>query len=59
MQYVVCFDSNPSNSLIAHEATHLTNILFKDFGFKLDVDNDEPQAYLLAWFVEQIDEFLK
>ena len=50
---------NPSNSLIAHESVHLVNHLFEDWGIKLDLDNDEPQAYLTGWFVEQIDKFLK
>lgn len=59
VQYVACFDMNPSNKLIAHESVHLVNHLFEDWGIKLDLDNDEPQAYLTGWFVEQIDKFLK
>lgn len=59
MQYIVCLDMNPSNSLIAHESVHLVNHLFEDWGIKLDLDNDEPQAYLTGWFVEQINKFLK
>ena len=59
VQYIVCLDKNPSNSLIAHECVHLVNSFFNDWGIKLDVENDEPQAYLMGWFVEQIDKFLK
>ena len=39
---------------IAHEAVHLTNFLFIRKGVKPDVDNDEPQAYLLGWFAGEI-----
>lgn len=39
---------------IAHEATHLCNQLFKNIGAKVDVDNDEPYAYLLGWVVKQV-----
>lgn len=59
MQYVVCIDKDPSYSLIAHECVHLTNHLFEDWGIKLDLDNDEPQAYLTGWFFNEIEKFLK
>ena len=39
---------------IAHEADHLCNQLFKGIGATVDVNNDEPHAYLLGWIVKQI-----
>lgn len=39
---------------IAHEAVHMTNRLFSMVGAKLDSDNDEPQAYMVTFFVEAI-----
>jgi len=39
---------------IAHEAYHLCNQLFKSMGATVDVNNDEPHAYLLGWLVQQI-----
>lgn len=39
---------------IAHEADHLCNQLFKEIGATVDVNNDEPHAYLLGWIVKQI-----
>jgi hypothetical protein len=39
---------------IAHESLHLTSFLFIRKGIKPDVDNDEPQAYLLGWLVGEI-----
>ena len=39
---------------IAHESVHLTSYLFKRKGIIPDVNNDEPQAYLLGWFVGEI-----
>lgn len=58
-RYVVAFNGKPSGSIIAHEAVHLTSYLFKDIGCKLDAKNDEPQAYMVGWFYEQIDKFFK
>jgi hypothetical protein len=39
---------------ISHEADHLCNQLFKSIGATVDVNNDEPHAYLLGWTVKQI-----
>lgn len=39
---------------IAHEAFHITNFIFESLGIKPDVNNDEAQAYLLSWIVEQV-----
>lgn len=39
---------------IAHEAVHMTNKLFAMVGAKLDSENDEPQAYMVTFFVESI-----
>jgi hypothetical protein len=39
-------------STIAHEAFHISNYVFKRVGAKVDVDNDESQAYLISWLVE-------
>lgn len=40
--------------LIAHEAVHLTNSVFIATCMQLDRHNDEPQAYLTGWFVNEI-----
>jgi hypothetical protein len=40
--------------VIAHEALHVTSYLFIRKGIKPDVNNDEPQAYLLGWVVGEI-----
>ena len=39
---------------IAHESLHLTSFLFLRKGIKPDLNNDEPQAYLLGWLVGEI-----
>jgi hypothetical protein len=39
---------------IAHESVHLTNFLFLRKGIKLNLNNDEPQAYLLGWITGEI-----
>lgn len=40
--------------VIAHEALHVTSYLFIRKGIKPDVNNDEPQAYLLGWVAGEI-----
>lgn len=57
-EVVVSFvDSNVS--LVAHEAVHVCNFIYENIGAKLDILNDEPQAYLVGWIVEEIENFLK
>ena len=46
-------------STISHEAFHVTNMLFKRIGAVPDIDNDEHQAYLLSWIVEQVYKIYK
>jgi len=59
-EYLVGLNGNyrTKGSVIAHEAVHLCNNIFKDRGLMLDVTNDEAQAYLTGWLFEQIDDFL-
>lgn len=40
--------------VVAHESKHVVNKIFKIAGIKLDVDNDEPECYLLSWVVKQV-----
>lgn len=47
------------NSTIAHEAFHITNFIMRRIGLHPDVDNDEAQAYLLSFLVEEIHKKLK
>ena len=44
--------------IIAHEIVHIVNSIFKRTGMKLDVDNDEAQAYLTGYLMKEIDKFL-
>lgn len=41
-------------STIAHEAFHITSFIMKRVGIHPDVNNDEAQAYLLSWIVEEV-----
>ena len=40
--------------VIAHEAVHITNYVYRECNMEVDINNDEPYAYLLAWIVQQI-----
>jgi len=42
--------------IIAHEAKHLLNYVFKYNGLQLDLDNDEAECYFLTWVVNRIHE---
>lgn len=46
-------------SVIAHEVVHIVNHIFLQCGIELDRVNDEPQAYLTGWVINEIDKFLK
>lgn len=46
-------------SIIAHEVVHLVNAIYLKCGIELDRHNDEPQAYLTGWIVNEIDKHLK
>jgi hypothetical protein len=54
----VVFCINPEKKTIAHEAVHLTNMIFQKRGIKPDLDNDELQAYLTAFLFEKIDKIV-
>ena len=57
IEYVVVFTKLPQSRTIAHECVHLVNFLYIDRGVELDRYNDEPQAYLIGWFYEEIEKF--
>ncbi len=58
-EYVMVFCKNVVSSVIAHESKHIVNMIFKDRMISLDLDNDEPECYLLEWIVGQATDFLK
>jgi len=41
-------------SVVAHECVHIVNKIYLDRFIQLDRENDEPQAYLLSFFVQEI-----
>ena len=56
-EYIIALKSKKW-SVISHEVVHAVNSIFKSCNVKLDIDNDEPQAYLTGWIIEQIDNFI-
>lgn len=56
---------NPDNELgittgvIAHEAFHISNMLFEIRGVRPSFDNDEPQAYFIEWVCDEVCGFMK
>ena len=50
--------SKLTHGIIAHECLHCVNMLMDSRGHKADRNNDEPDAYLLAWFVDETYKYL-
>lgn len=44
---------------ISHEIVHAVNFIYLSRGIKLDLNNDEPQAYLTGWAMGITTKFLK
>jgi len=57
-KYLMLFNKDVTPSIVAHEAVHAVNFIFRDRDIELDVINDEPQAYLLGWIVKQCHNYL-
>lgn len=56
---VVVFNSKVTPSIIAHETVHIVSFIFHNIGAKKDIYNDEPEAYLYGYIVEQIHKIVK
>lgn len=46
-------------STLAHEIFHITNFIFKRIGIKVDIENDEAQAYLISLIFEKVLKIIK
>lgn len=55
----VAFTPDYINKVIAHECVHLVNLLFDCKGVKLNLEDDENQAYWTGWFYDEIEKVLK
>lgn len=56
--YVVAFTDANHLSNIVHEIVHIKNYIFLGINAKVDIQNDEPEAYLSGWLFDQINNFL-
>ena len=45
-------------SVIAHEVVHIVNSIYLRCNILLDRENDEPQAYLTGWIINEIEQFV-
>lgn len=48
-----------THGTIAHECLHITHYMFDIMGYESDQENDEFQAYLLDYLVEEVHKVLK
>lgn len=47
------------HGLIAHECFHLTHRIMKHVNKTYDIDNDEPEAYLIQYLTDTVYSFFK
>ena len=57
-QIVVFFNDKVSLNTIVHESVHVCSFLYYRIGATKDIINDEHEAYITAWIIEQIDKFI-
>jgi hypothetical protein len=57
--YIVAFTDANHLSNIAHEIVHIKNYIFLGINAKVDLHNDEPEAYLTGWLFDKIYESFK
>ena len=50
--------SQISHAIIAHECTHVANMLLANRGVIIDSENDETHAYVGEWFNRQVHKWL-
>lgn len=55
----IAVNDKTTTPMIVHECVHAANSIFRSCGIKLDIDNDEPYAYLLGWIYEKVEQALK
>jgi hypothetical protein len=48
-----------TNGVISHESFHASNFIMANRNIDPDLNNDEPQAYLIAWITDQVHSFLQ
>lgn len=48
-----------TTGIMAHEADHAANQIFKAIGAKVDVSNDEPHSYLVGFITDCIEKVKK
>lgn len=44
--------------IIVHECVHLVNYIYERLCMELNTKNDEPQAYIMEWVFDQVEQFL-
>lgn len=57
--YVFVFKEHENDSTVAHECLHAANYIIDLCGMQVDACNDELQAYLMGWLVEQWDQMVR
>jgi len=48
-EYAILIGPNCTLKDVVHECVHVANFIMKFIGISPDLDNDEPQCYLVGW----------
>ena len=51
--------SRMTRGVVAHELVHLRSILFKELGIKVNLKNDEPEAYVMGDITDTVLNYLE
>jgi hypothetical protein len=57
--YILNFNQRVPLKTIAHEAVHIADYIYIDYGCEFSRHNDEPFAYLVEFIVDKISNFIK
>lgn len=57
-QIIVVFNGDVSLNMLVHESVHICNFLYYRIGAIKELHNDEHEAYITAWIVDQINNYV-
>lgn len=53
LEVIVAFSGQQKQSTIAHELLHVCHSIMKHHHISPSLENDEPEAYLLGWLIDE------
>jgi hypothetical protein len=57
--FIIAVLKDTSFKIVVHEALHCVHYIFEHAGIKVDISNDEHEAYLIEWIVGECHKHFK